>query len=193
MSVYIGKQMETGEVKYISVIWQPAYDMVSPMLRNFYQTDNRVEALIALGNLMVLNGNPYGKWVWCNDIVHCRAMIRDDKEKKGKHEARYVSSEEAFLKLEGHLFLFKKGRWYYRDGKTLTTFLPDKIPVETENPLEGLEFMQLDEKGDLRTLYNREFKRWSDLHSKSDEEQTAVFVFRDNRLITTINHPLNNR
>lgn len=193
MSVYIGKQMETGEVKYISVLWQPAFDMVGPMLRNFYRVEERVDALLALGNLMVVNGTPYGKWIWCNDIVHCRAMIRDDKEKKGRHEARYVSSEEAFLKLEGHLFLFKDERWYYRDGDTLTPFLPDKLPSTPENPLQGLEFMQLDAKGDLCTLYNGEFKRWNDILTKSNEEQTTVFVFRNNKLIATINHPQNNQ
>nr|DAE55304.1 MAG TPA: SEC-C motif-c motif containing protein, Structural [Caudoviricetes sp.] len=193
MSVYIGKQMENRVVKYISVIWQPAFDMVGPVLRNFYPTEKRVEALLALGNLMVVNGTPHGKWIWCNDIVHCRAMIRDDKEKKGRHEARYVNSEEAFLKLEGHLFLFKDGHWFYYDGETLTSFLPDTLPSKPENPLQGLEFMQLDAKGELGTLYNREFKKWNDILTQSNEEQTTVFVFRGNKLITTINHPQNNQ
>lgn len=193
MSVHIGKQMETGVVKYISVLWEPSFNMVGPMLRNFYPSEKRVEALLALGNLMVVNGTPYGKWEWCNDIVHCRAMIRDDKEKKGRHEARYASSEEAFLKLEGHLFLFKEGCWFYCDGEKLTPFLPDTLPTTPEDPLQGLEFMQLDAKGELGTLYNREFKRWSDLLSKSNEEQTTIFVFRGKKLITTINHPQNNK
>lgn len=193
MSLYIGKQQESGVIKYTSVSWTPFYNGVASKLKNFYPTPKRVEALLELGNLVGLGATPYGKYSWDEgyDCIHCRAEIRDDKEKKGKHLPRY-SSEAEFLKLDGHLFLFKDDNWHYRYSDGLSTNLPEtELPNLSENSLEGLEFMQLNDKGELSVLYARELKCWNDIVAKSNEEQIPIFVFRKGRLITTINHPLN--
>jgi hypothetical protein len=190
MCLYIGKQQQSGEIKYISVNWQPGYNMVSPMLKNFYPNEKRVDALIDLGNLMLVNGSPYGKFNMGSDLVHCRAEIRDDKEKKGKHLPRY-SSEAEFLKLEGYLFLYKEGKWHYRYADGFSASLPETLPFISNKPLEGLEFYYLDEEGKISYIYGRDFKNWNDIVAKSEKDETPVFVFRNNKLVTTINHPLN--
>lgn len=84
MSLYIGKQQESEVIKYTSVSWTPFYNGVASKLKNFYPTPKRVEALLELGNLVGLGATPYGKYSWDEgyDCIHCRAEIRDDKEKR---------------------------------------------------------------------------------------------------------------
>lgn len=191
MSMYIGKQQDGGEIMYISVSWNPLYDGVATKLKNFYPTQKRVDALLDLGNLVCLGSTPYGKYSWDEgyDCIHCRAEIRDDKEKKGKHLPRY-SSETEFLKLAGHQFLYKEGKWHYRYADGFSAILPETLSSCSDNSLEGLEFFQLNEKGELSYNYGRDFKCWNDIIAKSNEEQAPIFIFRGGKLITTINHPL---
>lgn len=192
MSLYIGKQQESSEIMYISVSWVTLYGTVATKLKNFYPTQQRVDALLELGNLVCLGSTPYGKYNWDEgfDCIHCRAEIRDDKEKKGKHLPRY-SSETEFLKLEGHLFLYKEGCWHYRFDGVLSATLPEILPDLSNKPLKGLEFYKLDEKGDLSYSYGKDFKCWNDIIVKSNEEQAPIFIFRGGKLITSVNHPLN--
>lgn len=192
MSLYIGNKQESGIIKYVSVSWSPFYNQVATKLKKFYPTQKRVDDLLELGNLMFVGSTPYGKYNWDEgyDSLHCRAEIRDNKEKKGKHLPRY-GSETEFLKLEGHLFLFKDDKWHYHYPDGLSTDLPQILPVISNDSLAGLEFFYLDEKGEISYIYGRDFKCWNDIVAKSNNDKTPIFVFRNGRLITTINHPLN--
>lgn len=139
--------------------------------------------------MVTVRPTPIGKSDGYGDRIHCRAEIRDDKEKKGKHLPRY-SSEAEFLKLDGHIFLYKAGKWHYQYKDELSTYLPQKLTTYSAKPLEGLEFYQLDAKGEMSYLYSRDLKDWESIITKSNEEQSAIFVFRNNKIVTTINHPL---
>lgn len=82
MNLYIGKLQNDGVVRYIALPYEEQYNAVPRMLGTFYSTDARVEALINLGNLVLLQPSPYKKWKGYGDMINCRAEIRDDGEKK---------------------------------------------------------------------------------------------------------------
>lgn len=110
--IIIAQQQPDGVIRYVSVPKFYNYDLPH-ILRNFYPKESRVSALIDLGNLVTLRPTPFGKPRDYYDKVYCRARIRDDKEKKGRHQPRYADSEEDLLKLETEGFLFKEGQWHH--------------------------------------------------------------------------------
>lgn len=192
MNIYIGQQKADGVIRYVTIFTYSNNNnyRITSILRTFYSRESRVTALINLGNLELVRPSPYGKWQGYGDPVHCRAEIRDDKKGKGSRQPRY-GSEAEFLKLEGHLFLYKDDRWHYRYADGFSTTLPEKLPKLSTKPFEGLEFYNLDEKGGLSYCYGRDFKCWNDIVAMSNEEKTPVFIFRKNKLVATINHPIN--
>lgn len=192
MNLYIGKQQQSGDIAYISVSWAPFYNDVPRILKTFYSKIERVDALIALGNMWYIGPSPYGKYDYGLNIdsIHCRAEIRDEKKSKGSRLPRY-GSEAEFLKLEGHLFLFKEGKWHYHYAEGFSASLPQTLPVISTKPLEGLEFYYLDEKGEISYLYGKDYKSWDNIAAQSESKKSPIFVFRNNKLIKTINHPLN--
>lgn len=189
MNIYLGQQQADGTIRYVSTS-EYSNRRITPILRNFYSKESRVSTLIELGNLNVVGPTPYGKSDGYNDHIHCYAEIRDDKKGKGSRLPRY-SSETEFLNLEGHLFLYKTGKWHYHYTDGLSDDLPEKLPNISTKPLEGLDIFYLDEKGEISRSYNSDVKSWNELKAKSDEKNYPAFIFRNNKLITTINHPLN--
>lgn len=189
MNIYLGQQQADGAIRYVSTS-EYNNSRITSILRNFYSKESRVSALIDLGNLVMVKPTPYGKSNGYGDKIHCYAEIRDDKKGKGSRLPRY-GSEAEFLKLEGHLLLYKEGKWHYRYADGFSASLPDHLPAISNKPLEGLEFFYLDEKGEISYFYGRDFKGWNDIVAKSDKDKTPIFIFRSNKLITTINHPLN--
>lgn len=189
MTIYLGQQQADGAIRYISTS-EYNNSRITSILRNFYSAESRVSALIELGNLVMVKPTPYGKSNGYGDKVHCYAEIRDDKKGKGSRLPRY-GSEAEFLNLEGHLFLYKEGKWHYLYADGLSASLPETLPVISTKPLEGLEFYYLDAKGELSYLYGKDYKSWDNIVAKSEKEQSPVFVFRNNKLIKTINHSLN--
>lgn len=189
MNVYIGQQQADGVIRYVSTS-ENNNRRITAILRNFYSKESRVSALVELGNLNSVGPTPYGKFDGYIDFIHCYAEIRDGKKSKGSRLPRY-SCETEFLNLEGHLFLYKTGKWYYHYVDGMSDDLPQNLPIISTKPLEGLELFYLNEKGELSRSYNWDIKSWNELKSKSNEIKSPVFVFRNNKLITTINHPLN--
>ena len=189
MTIYLGQQQSDGAIRYVTTS-EYNNSRITSILRNFYSTESRATALIELGNLVMVRPTPYGKSNGYGDKVHCYAEIRDDKKGKGSRLPRY-GSEAEFLKLEGHLFLYKDGKWHYHYADGFSDILPPTLPIVSNKPLEGLEFYYIDEKGEISYFYGRDYKGWDDIVAKSNNDKTPIFVFRNNKLIKTINHPLN--
>lgn len=193
MNIYFGQQQEDGVIRYIT-----SYDFsnrsrnVPHTLQIFYPTPERVSALIELGNLIRLGATPYGKnQGYYTDMVHCIAEIRDEKKGKGPRLPKYADNEADFLKLEGFLFLYKENKWHFKYPNGLSTTLPEDLSIETNDTLLGLEFHYLDEQHGITSFQTKSLSCWNDVVVKSQQKQTPVFVFRNTKLITTINHPLN--
>ena len=188
--VIIAQRQPDGVIRYISVPRFYNYDLPH-ILKNFYPKESRVSALIDLGNLVTLRPAPFGKPKAYYDKVYCRARIRDDKEKKGKHQPRYADSEEELLKLETEGFLFKEGQWLHFKAGILSVSLPESLDNPKTDCMSGLEITRMTADGQLRTIPEGEISNWGTLVSKAKEDNEPYFIFRDKRLVTTINHPLN--
>ncbi len=189
MDIYIGQQFADGVIRYITVPFFNNPNLTS-ILRTFYRKEPRVSALIELGNLVTLRPTPYGKSEGYDDKVRCRAEIRDNKEKKGKHLPRYVDTVEEYAKLDGHLFLFKDNCWHFSTKDGFTKGLPDELLPMKPNNLDGLELYTLNKEGEIHRFYGNTIKTWRELFENAISEAKPYFVFRKEILIATINHPL---
>lgn len=191
MNLYIGKLQNDGVVRYIALPYKEQYNAVPRMLGTFYSTDARVEALINLGNLVTLQPSPYKKWQGYGDKVNCRAEIRDDGEKKGKHLPQFADALEAYARLDAFLFLFQEERWYFKtqngfeDLATATIAFPEK-----QDAFKGINLYELSEKGEMNPLATSRFSGWKDMQVQAVTDDKTYYAFRDEKLITTINHPL---
>ena len=188
--VIIAQQQPDGVITYISVPRFYNHDLPH-ILKNFYPKGSRVSALIDLGNLVTLRPTPFGKPKDYYDKVYCRTRIRDDKEKKGKHQPRYADSGEELLKLEAEGFLFKEGQWHHFKAGKLSVSLPESLDSGKNRNLSGLTIIRMSGDGQLHALPDTEISTWNTLLSKAKENNEPYFIFRDKRLVTTINHPLN--
>ena len=192
MNLYIGKLQEDGVVKYIALPYPDQHPCVPHILKTFYSIPTRVNALLNLGNLVTLQPSPYKKWKGYEDKVNCRAEIRDDNEKKGKHLPQFVDTLEEYAKLKAYLFLFIEGRWYFKtpdgfeDLTTATIASPDN-----QSAFKGINFYELSEKGEMNAVASSQFSGWKDMRNKAVAANKTYYAFRNDKLITTINHPLN--
>jgi hypothetical protein len=191
MNLYIGKIQNDGVVKYIALPYREQYQDVSRILKTFYPTDARVDALLNLGNLVNLQPSPYNKWKGGVDKVHCRAEIRDDGEKKGKHLPQFADTLEDYARLNAFLFLFQNGRWHFRTPKGFEDLAT--AAVIFQNPQDdfiGINFYELSEKGEMNPVATSRFFGWKDIQVKAVTDNKTYYAFRGDKLITTINHPL---
>lgn len=191
MNLYIGKIQNDGVVKYIALPYREQYQEVPRILKTFYPTDSRVDALLDLGNLVNLQPSPYNKWKGGVDKVHCRAEIRDDGEKKGKHLPQFADTLEDYTRLDAFLFLFQEGHWLFKtqygfeDLTTATIAFPVK-----QDAFKGIELYELSEKGEMSSLSSSRFSGWKDMQDQAVTGHKTYYAFRGDKLITTINHPL---
>lgn len=187
----LAQQLSENEIRYIELSRYTS-DMVTPILKTFYSKETRVSALMELGNISILNGSPYGKYSFADgDEIHCCANIRDWGERKGKNIAKYISLAE-LQKKEQHVFLYKGNKWHYLSNSEFTSELPAVLLDKRITTVKGLEFSTLDKDHLITKIYNHSIKTWKELQAQSEETGKPIFVFRDKKLITTINHPLNN-
>ncbi len=191
----IAQQLEGNEVKYITVTSYHRDHFIS-LLTTFYPNEQRVSALIKLGCLFQLAPSPYGENVGgTDDPVHCLANIRDYQMPRGSNIAK-IKDISKLKEKDGHIFLFRDGKWHYYNnnkryysGDDFTSELPATIPRERVDSLYGLEFRTIDSNR-ISPIYGRSFESWSELEHKSEESGQPIFVFRGNKLVHTINHPL---
>lgn len=191
MNLYIGKIQNDSVVKYIALPYREQYQDVPRILKTFYPTGTRVDALLNLGNLVNLQPSPYNKWKGGVDKVHCRAEIRDDGEKKGKHLPRFADTLDDYARLDAFLFLFQNGRWHF---KTLNGFEDLSTAAvtfhDTQDSFKGINLYELSDKGEMNPVATSRFSGWKDIQVKAVTGNKTYYAFRGEKLITTINHPL---
>ena len=144
-----------------------------------------------LGTLYTVGPTPYGKSESFLDKIHCRALIRDEGEKKGKHQSRYAGSIKVFGELDGFKMLFKDGKWWYAEDTEFTSDLPLRIEDRKRSGFEGLDISVLGKDGTISHFREHDAKNWTELEAKALKDESVYFIFRNNKLVATINHPLN--
>lgn len=191
MNAYIGKLQPDGQVKYISVTYDGAFDTVGMCLKNFYTNEKRIDDLLSLGNLYTLGPSPYGKYVDnSNDKIHCDAYIRDNGNKPKGYRAE-TCNPETFFQLGECAYLYQEDNWIMKVESGAVNisdirYMHNAVH-KTGSTLMGLEVKAVDaEHGGLKTVNVRELQNWSALVAKANEDEATLFVFRANRLIATL-------
>lgn len=189
MNLYIGKLQNDGVVRYIALPYEEQYNDVPRILGTFYGTDARVEALINLGNLVTLQPSPYKKWKGHGDTVNCRAEIRDDGEKKGKHLPQFADTIEDYANLNAWLFLYMEGRWHFKTSNGFLHLSAVQIIFSSrEDAFKGINLYELSENGSLNSVHTTRSESWKDMQTKAVTENKIYYAFRGDKLITTVNH-----
>ena len=188
MELHIGIEQVDGSVQYITILNRSG---VIPILKNFYCKESIVAALLALGDIVALRPTPYGKYRGFGDVIHCRAEIRDDKAKKGKHLAKYADTIEIYSKIDGFNLIYSDGIWRYFRGTTPTEVDFTEIPSTPKDCLKDLTIHELNISGSLSNVHNNRCISWCELQNQAITNNKTYYLFRNNKLAATINHPLN--
>jgi hypothetical protein len=191
MKVKIGKLLPDGRVRHIEVFYEGESEKTVFLLKNFYRRETHLDALLDLGNLNKLNPSPYGKYRGYGDCIRCHSAVRDEGYSKKKHEAAVCDSREAFVKQAELCYLYENGGWSIHIGQRYSESihfhaLPGLIKW---HPFSGLEIHESDKENVLSKVY-AEFPDWKTLRAYAAKENKTLYVFRENRLVKTVNHPL---
>lgn len=191
MSILIGKQLPDGAISYIQVDYHPQLPEMVNMLRNFYPAEKQIDRLLELGDLDEIGPTPRGKWLGSDDVVHCRAKMRDNGERSRRFNARIAEDMEEFMKLGyGLYYLFESGEWYvitkYKKEsiRTVTEAIFDS--VKTQKTLKSLTVRE-NKKSNNYSDEKPEFSSWEEMKQKAIENNTTYFVYFGDKLLTTIN------
>ena len=182
----IGKLQADGTVRSVYLHHDGYFSHAGRILRTFYRTEKRIDALLVLGNLSGLGPSPYGKDASTSqalDKLHCRAYIRDYGRKEKEEKAEIFPNKELFFAGGEIAYLYDNGRWYHACGGRVTDPYPNLKDVEVyvlkggDYPLE-------------RTARNA--CTWQELDALAAQEQKTLYVFRqkDNRLIKIVKPPV---
>ena len=196
MSLLIGIK-QPDYIRYISVESIPAFNQITGTLKTFYKTQERVKALIELGNLNWLGKSPYKKSKGDDDLVNCEAKIRDKKLSPGKHGSCTVKDEKEFVKKLDHnsrdlncCFLYEDNRWYILVGghkENIQTI--DKSVLKKGALMKGLEVYKYDPKSEHNQLSKVDFYSWDEVKQNVEETGTTYYIFRSGKLLTIITPP----
>ncbi len=196
MSILIGLKT-SGNIRYISVspVYNASFNKVIATLRTFYKTQERVKALIDLGNLDWLGISPYKKCKGVDDTINCESLIRDRKLSAGKHGASYADDEKEFVKkLKGEnqgnincCFLYEEGKWYILVGghkENINTI--DKSVLIKSRLMDGLKVYKYNPEDNYQKLSEESFLSWDEVQQSADESQTTYYIFRGEKFLTII-------
>ena len=185
MKVKVGKVLPDGRIRHIEVFYEGESEATIFTLKNFYVTDKRIDALLDLGNVHRLHPSPYGRWQGHEDKVHCDAAIRDNGDSKKQNESRISANKEEFVMLTELCYLYENGKWTVHIGKRYSESIDFHalLDIIKWHPFSGLEVYEFNKENTFSQTY---FSDWNDMLNESK----SLYVFRGNRLVKTINHPL---
>ena len=191
----IGKLQADGTVRSVYLHHDGYFSHAGRILRTFYRTEKRIDALLALGNLSGLGPSPYGKDTstpQALDKLHCRAYIRDYGRKEKEEKAEIFPNKELFLAGGEIAYLYDNGRWYHACGGRVTDITSPLVShlEEVYGPYPNLKDVEVYalKGGD----YPLERMARQELDALAAQERQTLYVFRrrDNRLIKIIRPPV---
>ena len=181
MSIQIGKLLANGTVRHIKVTNEELSERFIRVLKRFYPNDQRVDALLELGDIHRLGPSPYGRWTDCRDEIHCFGAIRDGR-RDNTHLPRTADSVEVFRSFADDCFLFAEGKWYY-------------LAMEEQIPLEEYDFKPNKNTISNLTIFRTRqaslcpaprMNRWQEIEEYAEREGEILYIFRGRRLVRII-------
>lgn len=190
---FIGKKLPDGKVKYIEVHYDGYFSWTGRILRTFYRTEKRVDALLELGHLSSIGSTPYGKNLMPPkdlDHIHCRAYIRDFGHTDKEFLPQTAPNKEQFFDDAGIAYLYENGKWvqsYRKHIQDISSCLLTHYEEPDSNyPNIGqCKIYSVNSNSTLQCL-SQPPQFWEQLEELATEEQKIFYVFRNNRLIKTV-------
>lgn len=190
---FIGKKLPDGKVKYIKVHYDGYFSWTGRILRTFYRTEKRVDALLELGSLSSLGKTPYGKNLMPPkelDQIHCRAYIRDFGYTDKEFLPQVASNKEQFLDNASIAYLYENGKWYQscegRIQDISSCHLTHYEEHGSHNPNIGqCEIYSVSCNSTLQRLSPIP-QFWKQLEKLAVEEQKTFYVFHKNRFVKAV-------
>lgn len=190
---FIGKKLPDGKVKYIEVHYDGYFSWTGRILRTFYRTEKRVDALLELGNLSSIGSTPYGKNLMPPkelDHIHCRAYIRDFGHTDNEFLPQTASNKEQFFDDAGIAYLYEDGKWY----QSCEGHIQDISSCHLTHYEEPDSIYPNIGQCDIYSVYadstlhrlSQPPRFWKQLEELATEEQKTFYVFRKNRLIKIV-------
>ena len=196
----IGKLQADGTVRSVYLHQDGYFSHAGRILRTFYRTEKRIDALLALGNLSGLGPSPYGKDASTSqalDKLHCWAYIRDYGRKEKEEKAEIFPNKELFFAGGEIAYLYDNGRWYHACGGRVTDITSPLVThlEEEYGPCPNLKDAEVYVlKGGDYPLERmaRNACTWQELDTLAAQERQTLYVFRrkDNRLIKIVRPPV---
>ena len=159
MSIQIGKLLANGTVRHIKVTNEELSERFIRVLKRFYPNEERVDALIALGDIHRLGPSPYGKWTDCRDEIHCFGAIRDGR-RDNTHLPRIADSVE----------LFK-------------SYVEDYFIKPVKNTIRHLTVYHNANAG-FAMVHN--LTRWEEIEEFAEREKVILYVYKYFRLVKIV-------
>lgn len=181
MSIQIGKLLANGTVRHIKVTNEELSERFIRVLKRFYPNDQRVDALLELGDIHRLGPSPYGRWTDCRDEIHCFGAIRDGR-RDNTHLPRIADSVELFKSYAEDCFLFADGKWWYLSGE-------ERIPIEdyfikpVKNTVSNLA-VYYNEKSSLYATPR--MRSWQEIEEYAERDGKILYIFNGRRLVRII-------
>lgn len=199
----IGKLQANGTVRSIYLHYDGYFSYAGRILRTFYRTEKRIDALLALGNLSRLGPSPYGKDASTPqelDKVRCRAYIRDCGRKEKAEKAEIYPDKETFFADNEIVYLYDNGHWYHACCGRVTDITSPLVThlKEEYGPYPNLKDAEayILKGGDYPLeRMARNASTWQELDALAEQEQKTLYVFRrkDNRLIKIVRPPIDDQ
>lgn len=181
MSIQIGKLLANGTVRHTKVTNEELSERFIRVLKRFYPNDQRVDALLELGDIHRLGPSPYGRWTDCRDEIHCFGAIRDGR-RDNTHLPRIADSVELFKSYAEDCFLFADGRWHYLSDV-------ERIPIEDYfiKPIKNTVCNLAVYYNEKSSLYaTPRMRSWQEIEEYAEREGKILYIFNGRRLVRII-------
>lgn len=155
--ITIARKVGKDRWRYILVDNAQPHELVVQMLMTFYQEKERVDELLALGNLTQLGPSPINVWKGEGDKINCISNIRDSGREVLLHEASETVSLNALYKKADRTYVFDDDEWYIMNYDQSFDKLKRLVePIKVPPVLKGIVVKYLDgnylyDKHDINT------------------------------------------
>lgn len=192
MTTIIGNVLPDGRVKYIRCNSNQTMRMIAHLLTVFYPQQNRVDALLKLGTIGYLGQSPYAPSEGRPGHVHCIALVRDYKANEQKNKPEFITGKDIFLKANCPAFLFEDGHWLLAwEGEFIRINSSYDIPLVRTINRSRLTYIGISNDKERSkknwAIQKFSFTTWSNMCKQAFSNGDTYYVFRDQKLIATIN------
>lgn len=185
MEITIARKIGKDRYRFIKVEHGKSHSDNVQLLLTFYKNRDRVDMLLALGDLLTLGPSPLNKWQGKDDKVNCRAHFRDCAKSELSSQATETVSLDRLFTNASLAYVFVDDNWYllnYDKSFQLLTRIVE--PVRKPTKLDGLKIKYI-AHGYLST--KDKISTEEELREEMKVSKQPLYIFRNYKLVRIIN------